>query len=361
MLTQAALHNFKSWKRISDLRFAPITGLFGTNSSGKTSILQWLLMLKQTVESSDRLQVLNFGSDRDPVELGTFRDVVHGHVNPGQISWKLSWRLPKLLEIVDPAKGPDSVLFEGQDLAFSCDIHEENSRPIKVAKMTYDFAGQQFIYKAKEGKSGYYKLTSEGDSGFSFVRNQGRAWDLPAPVKCHGFPDQVMSYYQNAGFLADFQLALENSFSRTFYLGPLREYPKRQYPWTGTQPGDMGRRGEKVIDAILASRERGEKIPRGKGRPKFTVEQYAAYWLKELNLIHAFSIKSVAPDSNLYQVHVQKTPNASDVLITDVGFGISQILPVLVLCYYVPVNYYLGTTRDPPTSFSPSRSSGCLH
>jgi predicted ATP-dependent endonuclease of OLD family len=27
---------------------------FGTNSSGKSSILQFLLMLKQTVESSDR-------------------------------------------------------------------------------------------------------------------------------------------------------------------------------------------------------------------------------------------------------------------------------------------------------------------
>ena len=33
---------------------------------------------------------------------------------------------------------------------------------------------------------------------------------------------------------------------------------------------------------------------------------------------------------------VKKDSTASEVLITDVGFGVSQILPVLTLCYYVP-------------------------
>ena len=33
---------------------------------------------------------------------------------------------------------------------------------------------------------------------------------------------------------------------------------------------------------------------------------------------------------------VKRGPKSSKVLITDVGFGVSQILPVLVMCYYVP-------------------------
>lgn len=33
---------------------------------------------------------------------------------------------------------------------------------------------------------------------------------------------------------------------------------------------------------------------------------------------------------------MRKTEASSPVLITDVGFGISQILPVITLCYYVP-------------------------
>ena len=44
MLKRLTFTNFKSWPRV-DLPCGRITGLFGTNSSGKTSILQFLLML----------------------------------------------------------------------------------------------------------------------------------------------------------------------------------------------------------------------------------------------------------------------------------------------------------------------------
>ena len=60
MITRLRMQNFKSWRDTGELEIAPLTGLFGTNSSGKTSILQMLLMLKQTVESPDRKQVLTF-------------------------------------------------------------------------------------------------------------------------------------------------------------------------------------------------------------------------------------------------------------------------------------------------------------
>jgi len=334
MLTSLSLENFKSWKRITNMRLAPITGLFGSNSSGKTSILQWLLMLKQTAESSDRQQVLNFGNKRDLVELGSFRDLVHNHAHPGTMSWKLTWKLPQELEVPDPEQRPGTPLFSGEEMSYGCELKEERNR-LKVVEMEYEFDGCKFVYSAKEGKHGY-QLAVERARHFRFKRSPGRKWDLPPPVKCYGFPDQVTSYFQNAGFVTDFQLAFEEQMARTYYLGPLREYPQRQYQWSGSQPADVGRRGEGVIDALLASRDRAQEIGRGKGKPRFTVEEYAAYWLKELKLIHDFSVRRVADGSTFYEVHVQKTEGAADVLITDVGFGVSQILPVIVLCYYVP-------------------------
>lgn len=48
MLTRMRLENFKSWRDTGSIRLAPITGFFGANSSGKTSLLQALLLLKQT-------------------------------------------------------------------------------------------------------------------------------------------------------------------------------------------------------------------------------------------------------------------------------------------------------------------------
>ncbi|HHJ06487.1 MAG TPA: hypothetical protein ENK24_03195, partial [Anaerolineae bacterium] len=92
MITQLHLKSFKSWRDTEAMRFASLTGFFGANSSGKTSILQFLMMMKQTTESLDRSRVLHTGGDRDSyVDLGTFYDLVHNHQLPGQITFALEW------------------------------------------------------------------------------------------------------------------------------------------------------------------------------------------------------------------------------------------------------------------------------
>lgn len=49
MLERLRIQNFKSWQDTGDMAFGSLTGFFDPNSSGKSSILQFLLMLKQTV------------------------------------------------------------------------------------------------------------------------------------------------------------------------------------------------------------------------------------------------------------------------------------------------------------------------
>ena len=73
MITELTARNFKSWEDTGRLQFAPLTGLFGANSSGKTSILQVLLMLKQTVEQpADWNEPLYFGDEAIAGQLGQF-------------------------------------------------------------------------------------------------------------------------------------------------------------------------------------------------------------------------------------------------------------------------------------------------
>jgi AAA15 family ATPase/GTPase len=83
--------NFKSWRKLGPLDLAPITALFGTNSSGKTSILQTLLLVKQTAESPDRSQVLNLGDDRSAIDLGSFDELIFNHHEDGTIKIGFSW------------------------------------------------------------------------------------------------------------------------------------------------------------------------------------------------------------------------------------------------------------------------------
>jgi predicted ATPase len=318
------------------MRFAPITGLFGTNSSGKTSILQLLLLIKQTVESTDRLQVLNFGNEKSPANLGSFRDVVFSHKEPGTIDWGIRWKLNEPLRIKTP-EDKNIELFTGNEIGFNVEISENEKRRLVVNQVSYSFSGKDFIMRRKQSGKDNYELCVKPAENFRFIRTPGRVWDLPTPVKFYGFPNEVNARYQNAGFLSDLQLAFEQLFTGTKYLGPLREYPKRQYSWSGSEPIDMGQRGERVVEAILAARDSNLQLSRGFRRKKESLDQRIAAWLKDLNLIESFHVEPIAKEGgNIYRVKVRRSSHSPEVLITDVGFGVSQILPAIVLCYYAP-------------------------
>jgi len=64
MINRFGFNNFKIWREFGPVRFAPLTVLFGANSTGKTSVAQFLLMLKQTTESQDKKMVLNLGAPK---------------------------------------------------------------------------------------------------------------------------------------------------------------------------------------------------------------------------------------------------------------------------------------------------------
>lgn len=70
MITHIRVKNFKSWEDSKRVQLAPLTGFFGTNSSGKSSLLQMLLLLKQTVGKNE---VLFFGDEKSLVNLGNFQ------------------------------------------------------------------------------------------------------------------------------------------------------------------------------------------------------------------------------------------------------------------------------------------------
>ncbi|HRJ26083.1 MAG TPA: DUF3696 domain-containing protein [Fimbriimonadaceae bacterium] len=339
MLTELHLRNFKSWSDTGSIKLRPLTCFFGSNSSGKTSLIQSILLLKQTAESADRTAVLQFGGPGSFVNLGDFVSVVTSHDLAKEVSIGSVWTLDKQLSLEDASSNAGPPLAQGKEMHFSATVRAANGQGkglrLEVISLEYQVGGQSFGMN-KKSKRDEYDLVASGAGGFQFKRVQGRPWPLPAPTKCYGFPDQVRAYYQNAGFLADIELELENQLRKVYYLGPLRAYPERSYSWGGGQPHDMGRTGELAVDAILAARDRGILISPGFKKKKVRFEEYVARWLKSIGLIESFSIQAVAADSQIYQVRVRKSAGAPEVLITDVGFGVSQILPVIVLALYVP-------------------------
>ena len=347
MFTCMRAENFKSWRDTGEIFLQPITGFFGSNSSGKTSLLQLLLLLKQTAASADRRQVLNYGGDdRSLTSLGSFREIYFNHETDRQMSLSFDWRLrdDDPLEPADPTS-PKKVLFSSDRISFRSRL-AVRGKQLYVERFEYEVEDAHVAMTSSKTRGGRrdpeYKLEASVQGNANFLaRVLGRPWPLPSPTKCYGFPDEVSAYFQNADFVSALELRLEQQFgSRLFYLGPLRSYPERQYTWQGSRPTDVGQSGERAVDAILASRGRGRTNTRklnsrGRAIRRITVEEHVAGWLKDLDLISDFDVKQISPDADIYRVEVKRSRDSTPVLLTDVGFGVSQILPVLVLLAYV--------------------------
>ena len=155
-------------------------------------------------------------------------------------------------------------------------------------------------------------------------------------MKTHSFPPEVKWAYQNTDFLSDLEVEYEALFDRVHYLGPLREHPRRQYYWSGASPSDVGSRGERAIDAILAATALGEKQNLQPRARKWQFREIIAYWLRKMGLAHRFDTTEIGDGSNLYQTRVTPSDDGTSTSLTDVGFGVSQVLPVIVLLHYVP-------------------------
>src|SRR5712692_9289427 len=74
MLKSWSIENFKPIVNSGELKLAPVTVLAGRNSSGKSSLLQSILMIAQTL--SNPLPDLPLVSNSPLVQLGTFEDIL---------------------------------------------------------------------------------------------------------------------------------------------------------------------------------------------------------------------------------------------------------------------------------------------
>lgn len=332
MFTSLRMQNFKAWKDTGEIRLAPLTLLFGTNSAGKSSVGHLLLALKQTVLSTDQKRALHLGDKNSLIDLGTFKDALFKHDLKQQMAFEIAWQLPRRLEVSDPVSGAK---YASNNMKLAVAIDAPKGQP-QVAKMRYELFqdGEPVLdIGLSRAPAGKYKLESDN---YKFVRNPGRKWPLPDPLKYYGFPDESRAYYKNSSFLSDLSLNLEEQFKRLYFLGPLRGHPQRSYDWSGEIPADVGAQGEMAVAAILAAAER--TISRGPRKPREKFELLIARWLVELGLIHKFRLKPIAAGRKEYEVLLQTHADASEVTISDVGFGISQVLPALVEAFYVPPN-----------------------
>ena len=302
MITELRAQNFKSWQDTGTLQFAPLTGLFGANSSGKTSILQVLLMLKQTVEQpSDWNEPLYFGDEQSLVNLGNFNDVIHKPKLDLSLDISVSWKSSISVDIKEYIRFPGVQLPPNVEMLRPGRDNRGTSAEISFSTNIARSAMNNFYYET------------------NLARFDVRQPDL---FRCYGLRTALT---QTMEIFSKFEEAFENLFSRILYLGPLREHPRHRYTWEGDHPKGIGQEGEKAIAALLSGRIRN-----------LSIDEQILNWLQQLELIESYNLRPVSDTGRDYEFLVKKYKDGPEVRLTDIGFGVSQVLPVLVLCYYVP-------------------------
>ena len=309
MITHIRVKNFKSWQDSGKVKLAPLTGFFGTNSSGKSSLLQMLLLLKQTVGKDE---VLFFGDEKSLVNLGNFQEVIHGHEVRNELYLGLSCKLSHTVPY------NFFVTTQGQMLNFSFDtvIREVEGNLITKHFQYHSLSSATEIFWENNNLSSTHRNLTP-----VFIQN------------CYGLPSSENPDVPKS--LSAFSSAFEELFSHVYYLGPTRIQAKRFYHWDDKDPTDVGLWGDKVIDALLCAHMRRVKI--SKEGEEVTIEDRVSEWLRELNLAYSFSLKPVGAlkDDN-YETRIEKSATSPAVTLADMGYGLADVLPMLVLCYYTP-------------------------
>lgn len=310
MLTKLKISNFKAWSRSEPIELKPVTMLLGTNSSGKSSLIQSLLLLKQTVQSPDRTIHLNLGGDEvnDLFNFGDFEDVIFkGASAPRHFTLGFSFKVPKSRNVrVDAGE------FEGTYSKLS-----SGSVAVQEARL----ATEDRQFRAIRREKGAYSLVVNQEA---LPRGKSRNF---APERSIALPAEAIVFLErDGGVVEDLSLAIRRELESIAYLGPLRRKPERDYVWNKSTPGGVGSDGHRAVDVLLAS-------ALAKGDEHDRVISGVSYWLSRMKIADRLEVRQLGR-STRYEVVVHRGKVSSN--LRDVGIGVSQVLPVLTLAFFAP-------------------------
>lgn len=340
MLTHLKLENFKIWKTTGPIHLAPLTLLLGTNSSGKSSLIQSLLLIRQTVKGSDHSLDINFGSSDagDSVSLGQFKDVLCRHgaasesIRRNQIGIEFRW-------------SDDGA---ANSLLFSARYGRGGRGSAILDYLRLGREGEAFTVQRR--KLNIYKLTLATER-----KSLGQSSDYRPELS---FALSKAALYRLGNKAEPIKLigpALYNELSKIIYLGPLRRLAQRDYIWSGRMPTHIGDDGAKAIDILIASGISKQSAIRHK--KALTTEailfDQAVFWLNEMNLADGLEVKSIG-NSARYELFVMHYGEASN--LKDVGVGVSQVLPVIVAALFAEPGHIV-IVEEPESHLHPLAQS----
>ncbi|WP_293144239.1 MULTISPECIES: DUF3696 domain-containing protein [unclassified Microcoleus] len=150
MKTKFALSNFKGFKELDAIELKPLTVLCGINSSGKSSIIQSLLLMKQSNIDSSQLSIEPY--TQEPVvfnglyvRLGDWADVINNHATEKEIGF--SWKISGEFEFTDNTRYWNSRNFERIDVEVEVKLSSQENETLNSVDRKGNLLVSSFVFR----------------------------------------------------------------------------------------------------------------------------------------------------------------------------------------------------------------------
>ena len=407
MFKELILENFKGFSNKQSIELKPITLIYGANSSGKSSILQSLLLLKQTLEQSNNKSVILLSKGKY-IDLGNYNEFINAHDTKKNLRIKIKLpnfktKFSRFSNIQKEIKNAHIEIVFSQQKALEIESYSlfvEDDLFMTLTRTSDNIETHRYFYffprtNAEERKENfnfeissinihnklYKKMLEEIKKDFpmdlpkeKFTLALGRSDSNNKLYQAYlelkniiqndlneKLNTEILNYYKkfiykftnflpyismiredSTSILDDLDLymkknlrltnSLEGLFNITsslindildkmYYIGPLRKNPERYYISSGNVSNYVGKTGLESPD-ILYENENEILNTTNKWLKKFT-----NYMLKPISSTRNSKLTG---KQNVYSLRLVDNITKMNVNITDVGFGISQILPIIV-------------------------------
>ncbi len=324
-IQKLTIANFKGIAERTTFDIKPITIFVGANSSGKSSCIHAIVSLAQTLKLGNSAPAIVLDDDFAQVHLGRFVEIAHTHSYSEAISIGLEIGhkeipLPTRRDSTEPIiSGAVSAEYSFKSTLRTQEVYVDSAR----------FVAGPRAFLVRRGTKPPYKFTTTDESGkrrLDTKRTNNFLFQLTPTGTGLGTEEKDRTeWFENYWLLEMLQRDIESELRQTRYLGPFRQSPLRRYPFRGATATEVGAQGEATITLLASEYIQSQDRTHAKRINR---------WLSALGLAKAVELSRVGT-SDLFDVSMRLS-DGNKLPIADLGYGLSQVLPVLTQCSFAP-------------------------
>ncbi len=362
MISRISLKNFKAFQKLENFEMKPITILCGVNSCGKSSIIQSILLLKQTIESQKK-NILLLNSKY--VKLGTFENIIFNKDKTKTVEFNFEFEV----NLSQFTKKRPHIFFirslitqdyfkalrdAKKNLKFELRLGIKIKEGIDESKFTYlkpivinhlRISIKEIKIKGKIYPDSYTSLQFLKKNQYKLVfRNVVNNYSEDKTISGEELIniDRFIQFYPlipdrevkvPIRIFRDIDFFLNEIFRSYRFLGPLREEPSRRYIYED-EVLEIGIKGENSAYLFL-----NEKVKKLSDHFFYNLKTDNFELIKKINLEQAvqryldfLGIENfeVNPQREIISMHMKSKSAPISINIADSGFGTSQIFPIIL-------------------------------